>query len=316
MAVLTLEGVAKSYRTHLSLRKYWILKDLSFEVREGEIFGFIGTNGAGKTTSIKLVLGLLFPDAGRIRLCGEDPSRPEARRRVGFLPENPYFHDYLTGFEFLDFHARLHGFRQPERRRRVLELLERVGLQNRADRALRLYSKGMLQRIGLAQALLHDPDVVILDEPMSGLDPIGRREVRDLILELKRRGRTVFFSTHILSDTETICDRVGMLVRGRLAALGSVEELVHGEVGSWEVTLAWPSPQDPPLGQVVSRRDDRVLLRVTSQSDLHRLVGSLNGGGAKLVAVSPARRSLEDLLLKEVRGAGAQAAGAPEEERR
>jgi ABC-2 type transport system ATP-binding protein len=301
MSVLTLEGVAKSYKTHLSLRKYWILRDLSFEVRAGEIFGFIGTNGAGKTTTIKLVLGLLFPDAGTIRLCGEDPSRPEARRRIGFLPENPYFHDYLTGWEFLDFHARLHGFRQPERRRRVQELLERVGLQNRADRALRLYSKGMLQRIGLAQALLHDPDVVILDEPMSGLDPIGRRDVRDLILELKKRGRTVFFSTHILSDTETICDRVGMLVRGRLAAIGTVEELVRGEVDSWEVTLAWPSPQDPPYGQVLSRRDDRVLLRVGSQSDLHRLVGSLNGGGARLVAVSPARRSLEDLLLKEVR---------------
>jgi ABC-2 type transport system ATP-binding protein len=303
--------VAKSYKTHLSLRKYLILSDLSFEVREGEIFGFIGTNGAGKTTTIKLVLGLLFPDAGTIRLCGEDPSRPEARRRIGFLPENPYFHDYLTGSEFLDFHARLHGFRQPERRRRVQDLLERVGLQNRADRALRLYSKGMLQRIGLAQALLHDPDVVILDEPMSGLDPIGRREVRDLILELKKRGRTVFFSTHILSDTETICDRVGMLVRGRLAAIGTVEELVRGEVDSWEVTLAWPSPLDPPYGQVLSRRDDRVLLRVGSQSDLHRLVGSLNGGGARLVAVSPARRSLEDLLLQEVRGAAEQGESAP-----
>jgi len=303
MAVLTLEGVAKSYRTHLSLRKYWILKDLSFEVHPGEIFGFIGTNGAGKTTTIKLVLGLLFPDSGTIRLCGEDPARPEARRRVGFLPENPYFHDYLTGAEFLDFHARLHGFRQPERRKRVGELLERVGLTNRADRALRLYSKGMLQRIGLAQALLHDPDVVILDEPMSGLDPIGRRDVRDLILELKRRGRTVFFSTHILSDTETICDRVGMLVRGRLAAIGTVEELVRGEVESWEVTLAWPGPGNPPIGQVLSRRDDRVLLQVGSQADLHRLVASLNGGGARLVAVSPARRSLEDLLVKEVRGA-------------
>ncbi|HZN02281.1 MAG TPA: ABC transporter ATP-binding protein, partial [Candidatus Polarisedimenticolia bacterium] len=301
--VLTLEGVAKSYRTHLSLRKYWILKDLSFEVHPGEIFGFIGTNGAGKTTTIKLVLGLLFPDSGTIRLCGEDPARPEARRRVGFLPENPYFHDYLTGAEFLDFHARLHGFRQPERRKRVGELLERVGLTNRADRALRLYSKGMLQRIGLAQALLHDPDVVILDEPMSGLDPIGRRDVRDLILELKRRGRTVFFSTHILSDTETICDRVGMLVRGRLAAIGTVEELVRGEVESWEVTLAWPGPGNPPIGQVLSRRDDRVLLQVGSQADLHRLVASLNGGGARLVAVSPARRSLEDLLVKEVRGA-------------
>jgi ABC-2 type transport system ATP-binding protein len=310
MPILTLDGVAKSYKTHLSLRKYWILKDLSFEVREGEIFGFIGTNGAGKTTTIKLALGLLFPDHGTIRLCGEDPAVPSARRRVGFLPENPYLYDYLTGAEFLDFHARLHGFRQPERRRRVGEMLERVGLANRGDRQLRHFSKGMLQRIGLAQALIHDPDVVLLDEPMSGLDPLGRRDVRDLILELKARGRTVFFSTHILSDTEMICDRVGMLVRGSLAAIGPVDTLVRGEVTSWDVALAWPDTNAPSVGTLLSRRDGQVLLRVGTQADLHRLMGSLNGHGARLVSVSPARRSLEDLLLAEVRRAGG-AASAP-----
>jgi ABC-2 type transport system ATP-binding protein len=307
MPVLTLEGVAKSYKTHLSLRKYWILKDLSFEVREGEIFGFIGTNGAGKTTTIKLALGLLFPDQGTIRLCGEDPAVPSARRRVGFLPENPYLYDYLTGAEFLDFHARLHGFRQPERRRRVGEMLERVGLANRGDRQLRHFSKGMLQRIGLAQALIHDPDVVLLDEPMSGLDPLGRRDVRDLILDLKARGRTVFFSTHILSDTEMICDRVGMLVRGSLAALGPVETLLRGEVTSWDVALAWPDTQAPSIGTLLSRRDGQVLLRVGTQAELHRLMGTLNGQGARLVSVTPARRSLEDLLLAEVRRAGGAA---------
>jgi ABC-2 type transport system ATP-binding protein len=307
MPVLTLDGVAKSYKTHLSLRKYWILKDLSFEVREGEIFGFIGTNGAGKTTTIKLALGLLFPDKGTIRLCGEDPARPEARRRVGFLPENPYLYDYLTGAEFLDFHARLHGFRQPERRRRVVDMLERVGLANRGDRQLRHFSKGMLQRIGLAQALIHDPDVVLLDEPMSGLDPLGRRDVRDLILELKARGRTVFFSTHILSDTEMICDRVGMLVRGSLTALGEVDTLVRGEVTSWDVALAWPDTSAPAIGTLLSRHEGQILLRVGTQAELHRLMGSLNGHGARLVSVTPARRSLEDLLLAEVRRAGGAA---------
>jgi ABC-2 type transport system ATP-binding protein len=243
-------------------------------------------------------------------LCGEDPALPAARRRVGFLPENPYLYDYLTGAEFLDFHARLHGFRQPERRRRVNDMLERVGLANRGDRQLRHFSKGMLQRIGLAQALIHDPDVVLLDEPMSGLDPLGRRDVRDLILELKARGRTVFFSTHILSDTEMICDRVGMLVRGSLTAIGPVDTLLRGDVTSWDVALAWPDTGAPSIGTLLSRREGQILLRVGTQADLHRLVGSLNGHGARLVSVTPARRSLEDLLVAEVRRAGG-AAGEP-----
>jgi ABC-2 type transport system ATP-binding protein len=304
MAVLELSEVSKSYRTHLSLRKYWILRDLSLQVLEGEIFGFIGTNGAGKTTTLKLALGLLFPDRGTIRIFGEDAAHPHSRRSVGFLPENPYFYDYLTAGEFLDFHARLLGLRAAERRRAVSALLERVGLANRADRQLRLFSKGMLQRLGLAQALINDPRLVILDEPMSGLDPIGRRDVRDLILELKARGNTVFFSTHILSDTEMICDRVGMLVRGRLAALGSVDELLRAETPFWEVALRWPGPGDPPGGRVVSRHADRLLVRVASQEELHRLVAALPARGAALLSVTPARHSLEELLLREVRRGG------------
>ena len=310
-AVLELSGVSKSYRTHLSVRKYWILRDLSLAVREGEIFGFIGPNGAGKTTTIKLALGLLHPDAGSIRLFGLDASRREARLQVGFLPENPYFYDYLTGSEFLDFHARLFGLRAEERRRRVADLLERVGLGNRGDRQLRHYSKGMLQRIGLAQALVNDPQLVILDEPMSGLDPIGRREVRDLILDLKASGRTIFFSTHILSDTEMICDRVGMLVRGSLKAVGSVEDLLRGETPSyWEVTLRGMGAEALPCGRIVSRRDDRLLVRVESRRDLHRLLAVVERAGAMLVSVAPGRRSLEDLLLREVRGTDPGAADA------
>jgi ABC-2 type transport system ATP-binding protein len=309
MAVLELLRVSKSYRTHLSLRKYWILRDLSLSIRAGEIFGFIGTNGAGKTTTIKLALGLIFPDSGTIRLFGEDARRVEPRRRIGFLPENPYLYDYLTGAEFLDFHARLHGLDAVARRRRVPELLERVGLGNRGDRPLRHYSKGMLQRIGLAQALVNDPDLVILDEPMSGLDPIGRREVRDIILELKSRGRTVFFSTHILSDTEMVCDRVGILVRGALRAVGRIEDLVAREVPFWEVTLRGLGDRGLPCGRIMSRREDQVLVRVETQADLHRLMGALNGGGATLVSVTPARQSLEDLFLREALGPGAPAAG-------
>lgn len=315
MAVLELSGISKSYRTHLSLRKYWILRDLSLDIREGEIFGFIGTNGAGKTTTIKLALGLIFPDSGSIRLFGRDALHPETRRRVGFLPENPYLYDYLTGWEFLDFHARLFGLAAADRRRRVGELLERVGLANRADRQLRLYSKGMLQRIGLAQALINDPELVILDEPMSGLDPIGRREVRDIILDLKARGRTVFFSTHILSDTEMICDRVGMLVRGRLAAVGAIGDLVEGETLFWEVTLRGRL-DGLACGRIVWRRDDQVLVRVETRDDLNRVLALAvagNGGGPELLSVSPARRSLEDLFLRETRAAAGQ---APEAEPR
>ena len=301
MPVLEILDLHKSYRSHLSVRKYWILRGLSLSIGEGEIFGYIGTNGAGKTTTIKLALGLIFPDKGSVRLFGEDISKVDLRRRVGFLPENPYFYDYLTGEEFLDFHARLFGLDAPTRRRRVRGLLERVGLANRGDRQLRHYSKGMLQRIGLAQALVNDPEFVILDEPMSGLDPIGRREVRDIILDLKARGRTVFFSTHILSDTEMICDRVALLVKGSLKAVGTIDELVSSEVPYWEVTLQGVVNGDLPCGRIVSRREDRVLVRVDSQGDLHRLLLTLNGHGARLVSVTPARQSLEDLFIRETR---------------
>jgi len=315
MTVLELAGVSKSYRTHLSLRKYWILRDLSLSVREGEIFGFIGTNGAGKTTTIKLALGLIFPDSGTVRIFGEDASRVAPRRRVGFLPENPYFYDYLTGTEFLDFHARPFGLPAAERRRRVADLLDRVGLGNRGDRQLRQYSKGMLQRVGLAQALINDPDLVILDEPMSGLDPIGRREVRDIILDLKARGRTVFFSTHILSDTEMICDRVGILARGSLKTIGAIDDLLAREVPFWEVALRGIREEGLPCGRVVSRRQDEMLVRVESQQDLHRVLSVLNGNGAALLSVTPARLSLEELFVREV-GAPAPGSGAGRRERR
>ena len=219
-AVIEISGLVKSFKGHLGLGRKVAVSGLDLSVGRGEIFGLLGPNGAGKTTTLKAMIGLLRPDAGSVRLFGRPPSDVSARARIGFLPENPYFYDYLTAPEFLDFYGRLHGFGRAERRRRVEATLERVGLDAGRSQALRKFSKGMVQRLGLAQAILHDPDLVILDEPMSGLDPIGRRDVRDLILELREAGKTVFFSSHILQDAELICDRVGIVVEGRLRHLG------------------------------------------------------------------------------------------------
>jgi len=294
--------VARSYRANLSLRKYWILRDLSFSVEQGEIFGFIGPNGAGKTTTLKLILDLIRPDKGRIRIFGDSHRSVAVKRRLGFLPENPYFYDYLTAEEFLDFYARLFGMPRAARRRKTDELLERVGLANRRDRQLRKFSKGMLQRIGLAQALINDPELIILDEPMSGLDPVGRREVRDIILSLKAAGKTVLFSTHILSDTELICDRVGILSRGDLKAVGRVSDLLGSRVMHWEITFSGVSPESlPGLDQVVSREGDQVLGISRDEGSMRALVSSILEKGGNLQAIVPQRERLEDIFLREIR---------------
>src|ERR1700730_10035958 len=211
------------------------LDNLSLRVEDGEIFGFLGPNGAGKTTTLKLLMGLIFPTAGTARIRGKSIDDVAMHREIGYLPEQPYFYDYLTARELLDYYARFFGFAAADRRERVARFLELVGLTTAADVQLRKFSKGMLQRAGIAQAILHDPKVVFLDEPMSGLDPIGRREVRDIILDLKNQGRTVFFSTHILSDAEMLCDRVAVLVGGKLQGIGSPGEIVSIEVEGVEI---------------------------------------------------------------------------------
>src|SRR5439155_5994110 len=211
-----------------------VLEDLNLEVASGEVFGLLGPNGAGKSTTLKLILRLIFPTNGAVRIFGSDWRAVSLRARIGFLPENPSFYDNLSAEEFLNYAGSLFRLAAPERRRRAGKLLEQVGLAEVGDIPVRRYSKGMVQRLGLAQALINDPDLVILDEPMSGLDPLGRREVRDLILDLKAQKRTIFFSTHILSDTEMICDRVGLLVRGSLKAVGRIDDLVSREVRFWE----------------------------------------------------------------------------------
>jgi ABC-2 type transport system ATP-binding protein len=274
------------------------LDNLSLEVNEGEIFGFLGPNGAGKTTTIKLLMSLIFPTAGLARVCGRSIDDIRMHREVGYLPEQPYFYDYLTARELLDYFARFFGFSAADRRERISRFLERVGLAAAADVQLRKFSKGMLQRAGIAQAILHDPRVVFLDEPMSGLDPVGRREVRDIFLELKNQGRTVFFSTHILSDAEMLCDRVAVLVGGKLQGIGSPEEIVSIEVRGMEILFemrdARPLPDSLP--HQASRIGDRYRVQV-SESDLYFALDQLRDCRARILSVQPLRPTLEDYFL-------------------
>ena len=298
-AVIEISGLVKSFKGHLGLGRKVAVSGLDLSVGRGEIFGLLGPNGAGKTTTLKAMIGLLRPDAWSVRLFGRPPSDVSARARIGFLPENPYFYDYLTAPEFLDFYGRLHGFGRAERRRRVEATLERVGLDAGRSQALRKFSKGMVQRLGLAQAILHDPDLVILDEPMSGLDPIGRRDVRDLILELREAGKTVFFSSHILQDAELICDRVGIVVEGRLRHLGVLDQMVRSKPRWFEVAVRGqvPSPWDQ---EVASASGEKVMVKVPDVAELGRLLAAVAESPAEVVSVWPRRESLEDLFMKEV----------------
>src|SRR6266478_858045 len=237
-ATIEIENLTKDYPFgFLHLKKKTSLEGLTMQVEGQEVFGFLGPNGAGKSTTIKLLVRLIFPTAGTARIMGKPISDISMHHDIGYLPEQPYFYDYLTAAELLDYFARFHNLTANDRRERVQRMLKKVGLETAGKIQLRKYSKGMLQRVGLAQAILHDPKVVILDEPMSGLDPVGRREVRDIILELKRDGKTVMFSTHILSDAEMLCDRVGVIVGGKLRGVGAPDEIVGMKAHEIEIVF-------------------------------------------------------------------------------
>jgi ABC-2 type transport system ATP-binding protein len=307
-SVIEIEGLCKDFRVGFWRRRARILHPLTLTVYRGEIFGYLGPNGAGKTTTLKLLTGLILPTAGSARLLGQDLAEVATKRQIGFLPETPYFYEYLTGREFLDLCARLFGLRAPVRRERIAALLRLTQMEEAADRQLRKYSKGMLQRLGLAQALVNDPQLVILDEPMSGLDPLGRKAMRDTILQLQAEGRTVFFSSHILSDVEMLCDRVGILVAGRLRDVGRLDEILTTSTESIEVTLEHvPDALLPSLGALaqspVLHQRERVLVRLPDEGRLDQALRLSLEAGARIVSVTPQRMTLEEHFIREVQGA-------------
>ncbi len=300
--VLRVTGLGKSFKTPFTGRLVHAVKGVSFEVRRGEIFGFLGPNGAGKTTTIKMLMGLVSPTAGTMEILGVRAPAPDVMARVGFLPENPYVFPYLSPREFVSLCGHLSGLRGAGLQKRVADILERVGMGYAIDRAVRTLSKGMLQRVGLAAALVHDPELLVLDEPMSGLDPVGRKEVRDLVLEEKKRGRTVFFSSHILSDVEMLCDRVSILRRGEVVVAGELHELLGAGKRHSEVTLGGvPASLRESLarsGHLTREVGDRLVMEVEGEDAVRDVVLEALEAGARLESVMRKRETLEDLFVR------------------
>ena len=295
-------------KIRLKGRRVAALQDLNLTVNEGEIFGLLGPNGAGKTTAIKIFMGLIFPTEGNARIMGKPLGDRKVKAQIGFLPENPYFYDYLKGWEFLDYYGQLYGMDRRSRRSKIDEILELVGLTQAANLPLKGYSKGMLQRIGLGQALLNDPRIVFLDEPQSGLDPFGRKEMRDIILKLKEEGKTVFFSSHILSDAEMICDRVGILYKGKLINVGYLRDLLSAKTKEYEIVASNLREEmlknlEAKCERVVVRKQD-VMLCVRQKADAEQIVRTILASPAQLVSYTPRQETLEEYFIRQIEGGG------------
>src|SRR5882724_2543010 len=303
MPIVKIENLTKDYDVGFwRKRKVRALDGLSLSVEQGEIFGFLGANGAGKTTTLKLLMRLIYPTAGNARILGRDIGEVAMHHRIGYLPENPYFYYYLTAREFLEYCAELFGYARIERRKQAEDLLRRVHLNEKSwDTQLRKFSKGMLQRVGLAQAIVNDPEIVFLDEPMSGLDPIGRREVRDLIASLRQEGKTVFMCSHILSDIEVLCDNVAILKRGRLAHAGSLSELRAGESNTIEIIATGADAavlkQQLGAGATLTTTASGLRIEVANEHEVDAVIVALREAQGKLVSVQQVRQSLEELFL-------------------
>jgi ABC-2 type transport system ATP-binding protein len=303
MSAIEILGLEKTYSVGFwRKRPKCALRPLNLSVDEGEIFGFLGPNGAGKTTTLKLLMGLVFPSGGSARILGMEINDPRVKAQIGFLPEQPYFYDYVTANELLEYYAQLSGVAASERRRKVRHVLGRVGLQDAGGMQLRKFSKGMLQRVGIAQAILHEPKVLFFDEPMSGLDPMGRREVRDLMEELKHQGKTVFFSTHILSDAESLCDRVAIIHLGELRGVGAVADLTSSVEG--KVEIIWRGSSAPASLKALATEchlSGDTIRAIVREANQDAAIDALRREGLRIMSVTPVRTSLEEYFVRKVK---------------
>lgn len=307
--IIEIEKLTKDYEVGFwKKKKIRALDNLTLNVESGQIFGFLGGNGAGKTTTIKILMSLIFPSGGSAKIFGHDISNVKMRHRIGYCPENPYFYDYLTARELMMYFGELFGLDKAKSKQKTEELLTKVGLEEASwNKQLRKFSKGMLQRTGLAQSLINEPEIVFLDEPMSGLDPIGRREIRELIAELRRKGTTVFMSTHILSDIEALCDNVAIMRKGKLAATGKLDELLtsHGEEQLFEINVKGISAEilkqslaDLADSNVVSKPSGANIY-VSDEESIEKVLQNLKKVGGKLVSIQPVKQSLEELFVEK-----------------
>jgi ABC-2 type transport system ATP-binding protein len=299
MFAIEIQGLSKDYAFGFWKKQIRpALKPLNIAVRTGETFGFLGPNGAGKTTTLKLLMSIISPTSGTATILGKSFLDPEVKRRIGFLPEQPYFYDYLSATELLDYYAQLSGVSQAKRKEKIDALLQRVGLADVGNRQLRKFSKGMLQRVGIAQAIIHDPEVIFLDEPMSGLDPLGRHEVRELIQGLKDEGKTIFFSTHILSDAEALCDRVAVIHKGELRGIGAIKDIRSSVAGKseviWDGAKALSTVAALLLESHVTGETVRAIVR---SEDVDLLLEQLRRERARLISVTPLHGTLEEYFL-------------------
>ncbi len=298
MIVAKVENLEKSFRRGFFLKRKKVLKGVNLQVNEGEIYGLLGPNGAGKTTTIKSIIGLIFPDSGYVEIFGSKNLDSSVRRRMGFLPEQPYFYDYLTAREYLKLSADL--FRIKGKEKRIEELSSLLSMDKFIDSRLKTLSKGELQRVGLAQALINDPPFLILDEPMSGLDPIGRKEVKDLILELRKKGKTIFFSSHILQDAELICDRVGIMLDGKIIEEGKLKDLVSEKIHYIEIEFSAPHSLQPAKGEIISSGELNVI-RVSDEKEAEEIVKEIIEKGGKIHSLVPRKGTLEEIFVERVK---------------
>ena len=302
--VIKTENLTKVFKIGFRGRRVTALSNLNLEVKKGEIFGFLGPNGAGKTTTIKILMGLIYPTKGKAWIMDRELGDMEVKSHIGFLPEQPYFYDYLTSNEFLEFYGQLFGLERKELKTRIKPLLALVGLEKAADIQLRKFSKGMLQRIGIAQALINHPELIVLDEPMSGLDPIGRKDIRDIILRLKEEGKTIFFSSHIIPDVEMICDRVGILMNGELVNVGRLNDIIDAKIKYIEIITSRIDREAlfhmPDIEVSVYDAWNHVSIRVRDENKLDRVLEIIKDGRGKIISVIPQRETLEEHFIKKI----------------